>query len=142
MRLAGTTDGLRLALGVVVWPSERRCLESWLQTARHVLGASAYQRAWEDGHAATLAQAISLAEALLIAAPTPRGVLTPREEEVAALLAQGLTNKQIAVQLVVSPATVRSHVEHILAKLELSTRAQIAVWANQQGLLAPDAPRS
>jgi non-specific serine/threonine protein kinase len=55
---------------------------------------------------------------------------------VAALLARGLTNKQIAAELVLSPATVRSHVEHILAKLDLRSRAQIAVWASQQGLVA------
>ena len=50
-----------------------------------------------------------------------------------------LTNKQIAVELVVSPATVRSHVEHILAKLELRSRAQIAVWVSLHGLLSADA---
>jgi non-specific serine/threonine protein kinase len=54
---------------------------------------------------------------------------------VAILLARGLTNKQVAAMLVVSPATVRSHVEHILGKLDLRSRAQIAVWASRQGLL-------
>jgi non-specific serine/threonine protein kinase len=145
VRLVGTTDGLRKLLGSVAWPSEQRYLENWLQAARRALGPRGSQRAWEDGHAATLEQAVSLAEALLTAAPaltTPRGVLSPREQEVAALLARGLTNKQVAAQLVVSPATVRSHVEHILTKLELSTRAQIAVWANQQGLLAAESRRA
>jgi DNA-binding NarL/FixJ family response regulator len=62
-------------------------------------------------------------------------VLSPREQEVAVLLARGLTNKQIASELVLSPATIRSHVEHILMKLDLRSRAQVAVWASQQGLL-------
>ena len=58
----------------------------------------------------------------------------------ALLLARGLTNKQIAAELVLSAATVRSHVEHILDKLDLHSRAQVAVWASQQGLLPPEPP--
>ena len=58
----------------------------------------------------------------------------------AILLARGLTNKQVAAELVLSPATVRSHVEHILSKLDLRSRAQIAAWASQQGLLPPQRP--
>jgi two-component system nitrate/nitrite response regulator NarL len=67
-------------------------------------------------------------------------VLSPREQEVARLLARGLTNKQIAADLVLTPGTVRSHVEHILDKLDLRSRAQVAVWATQQGLLAGQSP--
>ena len=138
VRLAAATDSQRLSLGVVPWPSERRCLGEWLMQARRALGPSDYQRAWDDGHVATLEQAVGLAEALTGAesAASPSG-LTSREEEVAALLARGLTNKQVAAALVVSPATVRSHVEHILIKLDLRSRAQVAVWATQHGLL-PD----
>ncbi|MBV9546332.1 MAG: response regulator transcription factor, partial [Chloroflexi bacterium] len=47
---------------------------------------------------------------------------------------------QVAAELVVSPATVRSHVEHILDKLGLRSRAQIAAWATQHGLLTADDP--
>ncbi len=144
VRLAGATAAQRQAIGAVAWPSERRCLGGWLAQARRVLGPSAYQRTWQDGQASTLAQAASLAEALTVglhAAPASARVLTPREEEVAILVARGLTNKQIAAELVVSPATVRSHVEHILDKLDLGARAQVAVWASQQGLLPPDGSR-
>jgi DNA-binding NarL/FixJ family response regulator len=55
--------------------------------------------------------------------------LTRREDEVATLLAQGLSNKEIAFQLAVSVGTVRSHVDHILGKLGMHSRAQVAVWA-------------
>lgn len=139
VRLAGATDGQRQVLGTVPWPSERRYLEGWLERARYELGARAFERAWDDGHASTLAQAVSLAEALTIepaASASLTNALTAREREVASLLAGGLTNKQIAASLVVSPATVRSHVEHILTKLEFRSRAQIAVWATQQGLVS------
>jgi ATP/maltotriose-dependent transcriptional regulator MalT len=59
---------------------------------------------------------------------TGEGVLTPREREVAALLADGLTNSEIARRLVISRKTVAVHVSHILAKLEMSSRAQVAAW--------------
>jgi len=57
------------------------------------------------------------------------GELTAREREVAALLADGLTNGQLAERLFISPKTAAVHVSNILAKLGLSTRAEIAAWA-------------
>lgn len=63
--------------------------------------------------------------------------LTRRELEVLRFLAQGQTNRQISRQLVVSPATVKVHVEHILAKLGVSDRTQAAVRASEAGLLNP-----
>jgi len=61
--------------------------------------------------------------------------LSPREREVLQLLAQGLTNREIANQLVVSVSTVKIHVEHILTKLGVSDRTQAAVRAIELGLL-------
>jgi predicted ATPase/DNA-binding NarL/FixJ family response regulator len=58
----------------------------------------------------------------------PAGPLTPREREVAELVAQGLTNREIAAQLYLSERTAQNHVQHILTKLDLSNRSQIAVW--------------
>jgi DNA-binding CsgD family transcriptional regulator len=55
-------------------------------------------------------------------------VLSPREEEVAALVAQGLTNPQIAERLVISARTAQNHVQHILTKLGFRSRSQIASW--------------
>ena len=54
--------------------------------------------------------------------------LSPREVEVAKLVAEGLTNRQIAERLIISERTAQNHVQHILAKLDLSNRSQIAVW--------------
>ena len=54
--------------------------------------------------------------------------LSPRELEVAELVADGLTNSAIAARLFVSRATVSSHVTHILTKLGFTSRAQIAAW--------------
>jgi DNA-binding NarL/FixJ family response regulator len=61
--------------------------------------------------------------------------LTPREVEVVRLLAQGKTNREIADDLVVSLSTVKAHVEHIIAKLNVSDRTQAAVRAVEFGLL-------
>ncbi len=57
--------------------------------------------------------------------------LTPREHEVAGLVAQGLTNKQIAEQLVISERTAETHIEQIRSKLGFRSRAQIAGWVAQ-----------
>jgi DNA-binding NarL/FixJ family response regulator len=54
--------------------------------------------------------------------------LTPRENEVAALVGEGLTNRQIAARLYLSDRTAQNHVQHILTKLGLPNRSQIAVW--------------
>jgi DNA-binding NarL/FixJ family response regulator len=54
--------------------------------------------------------------------------LSAREAEVAMLVAEGLTNRQIAERLVISERTAENHVQHILTKLGFSTRSQIAAW--------------
>jgi D-xylose transport system permease protein len=62
------------------------------------------------------------------------GLLTPREREVAGLIAQGLTNREIAEALMISERTAGAHVEHMLSKLKFRSRAQVAVWAAEHGL--------
>jgi DNA-binding NarL/FixJ family response regulator len=55
-------------------------------------------------------------------------VLTPREQEVAALIAEGMSNRQIAARLHLSERTVENHVAHILTKLAFDSRARVAAW--------------
>lgn len=62
-------------------------------------------------------------------------LLSDREKEVLVLVAQGDTNKEIAAKLVLSENTVRNHVSHVLDKLDLSRRSQMATYAAQHGLL-------
>jgi DNA-binding CsgD family transcriptional regulator len=66
------------------------------------------------------------------------GGLTAREREVAGFLSQGKSNREIAEDLVLSERTVESHVGNILTKLGFDSRAQIAVWAAEKGLVEPE----
>ena len=68
----------------------------------------------------------------------PGGVLTAREVEIAGLLARGLSNRAIAEELVISPATAARHVANILTKLDFTSRAQVAAWAVRTGLAGQD----
>lgn len=65
---------------------------------------------------------------------TPLDDLTPRERDVLALIAHGRSNHDIAVELVISEPTVRTHVANILSKLHLADRTQAAIYALQQNL--------
>jgi DNA-binding NarL/FixJ family response regulator len=68
----------------------------------------------------------------------PLSVLTEREREVVGWVAAGLSNDQIAERLVLSPATVRTHLSRAMAKLDARDRAQLVVFAYQGGLPIPD----
>jgi adenylate cyclase len=70
----------------------------------------------------------------------PGGPLSEREREVVVLIAQGLTNREIAQQLTIAEGTALRHVANILNKLGLRSRAQVAVWAVGHGLAAASAP--
>lgn len=101
-----------------------------------------------DGRALSLEDAVAFAlsadESLAAEHPAAvpagpaRSPLTAREQEVAVLLARGLTNRQIAEELVISLHTAERHVENILDKLGCTSRTQVAGWAIGQGL-APGA---
>jgi predicted ATPase/DNA-binding CsgD family transcriptional regulator len=100
------------------------------RVARGELGESAFRAAFEQGARPTVEEAVAYAmrRREQHTATPQRPVLTRREQEVAELVAEGLSNRNIAQRLVVSQRTVDGHVEHILAKLGFASRAQVAAW--------------
>jgi DNA-binding CsgD family transcriptional regulator len=95
-------------------------------TRARSLVADATRQATELGMTPIAAKAANLIEQL--DAAEPPSTLTRRERDVAELVAKGLTNREIAAQLYLSERTAQNHVQHILSKLGLSNRSQIAVW--------------
>jgi DNA-binding CsgD family transcriptional regulator len=141
----GATERAALLLGAAnqIWPSvgypmfgsryfgapHRDCE----LTARRVMGDRDFEAAFRRGMGLGIDDAV--AYALGEAAGTPdldlSGVpqLTPREQQVAELIADGMSNREIAARLVISQRTVESHVGHILHKFGFTSRSQVLAWA-------------
>jgi non-specific serine/threonine protein kinase len=96
---------------------------------REALGGERFEAAHRRGMAKSLAEAIAVARGEAPAAvPLEPKPLTRREREIASLVAKGLGNREIAGQLFLSKRTVDSHLEHIFAKLSITSRTQLANW--------------
>jgi non-specific serine/threonine protein kinase len=109
--------------------------------ARAALGDQSYAAAFRRGRQMPLAQVLDDAEHTRRSTRSGQldaggaGSLTSREEEVAGLLAQGLSNKAIAKSLVIAQRTAETHVANVLIKLGLTSRSQVAAWvAEQRGI--------
>ncbi|MFI7664680.1 protein kinase [Nocardia sp. NPDC049526] len=118
----------------IYFPELSRSHDECERTARRALGDRGFDAAFRRGQVMGMNAAVAYA----LGEPTtasPRAselTLTKREQQVADLVAQGLTNRQIAAKLVISQRTADGHVEHILSKLGFTSRAQIAAWIVDQ----------
>jgi DNA-binding CsgD family transcriptional regulator len=163
LRLAGAGAAVRARVALAPPPHTRRRVEAWVAEARLAVGPGPAQKAWADGEAMSLAEAVAFA--LVPPGPAPEAVppvnagtaletappsdrsrpepgeqLTPREREVAALVTRGLTSREIARALVITEGTARIHVERLRAKLGVRSRAQIAAWVVAHQAAPANAP--
>ena len=150
-RLWGAAQAFRMDVGAPLPVDEDVLLEPHLAAARSLVEAKTWEVACTEGRAMTLERAVEYAlsedEPEPHVIPTPKrhppvgaqsDVLSRREKKVAALVAQGMSNRQIAQELYLSGRTIENHVSKILRKLELASRTEIAAWATEQRLLTPN----
>jgi len=148
-RLHGTADQTLADLGHALEPLEARLADLDHQRLRAVMGSEAFEAEYAAGRAIDLAQALAgLGPTHLVAGQTRMAasggaasseeiasVLTPRELEVLKLVAQGLSNSDIAKRLVLSEHTIHRHLANILHKLDLSSRSAAVAWGVRAGLV-------
>ncbi|MEV6101255.1 protein kinase [Nocardia sp. NPDC051981] len=132
--LTGAAHEVDRSAGIIssIVPTMRQHHDECIRLMQSALGARRFESAFQHGQAMDMDAAVAYA---LGEQPTdtkltsgPFAELTKRERQVADLVAQGFTNKQIAAKLVISQRTAQGHVEHILTKLGFTSRAQIAAW--------------
>jgi DNA-binding CsgD family transcriptional regulator/tetratricopeptide (TPR) repeat protein len=147
-RLFGAAQALREAWGVPLEPALRPLEEPYLVEARSQLDESAWIEAWEKGRVMSMEAAFEYAlseEESSTTSPPPEqpppsarehpAELTPREVEVLGLVAEGLTNPQVARRLFLSPRTVQRHLNSVYRKLGVSSRTAATRLALEHDLL-------
>src|SRR5262249_49793917 len=140
LRLAGAADAYRAANEFSLPGPIAEIVDRWLAPARARAGPAA-ARLLAEGRRLSPEQGVGLVlanEPDDAPLPGPRPTLTRPETAVAAVVAGGLTNRDIAAQLFLSVRTVEVHVDHILTKLGFRTRTQLAAWAYEAGLRPED----
>jgi non-specific serine/threonine protein kinase len=131
--LLGAAQGQRERLGIGLQGGHRDPHERAADAARSRLGARAYDAAFGAGYL----HCSDVAEWALRSTSEQTQPLTQREREVARLLAQDYSNRQIAEALVIAERTVETHVTNILSKLQLRSRVQVGEWAARHSMLKP-----
>ena len=131
VRLASAASAMQTRIGSQLNAVPQAAIEETRVLARRAVGAEAASRAWAEGQQLTWAEAIGAARGPRPGRAKPGG-LTAREQEVAALVADGLTNRAVASRLHLSERTVENHVLHACTKLGLANRTQLARWIQEE----------
>jgi predicted ATPase/DNA-binding CsgD family transcriptional regulator len=148
-RLWGAAEALRDAMAAPLPPVYRAEYEQAVIAVRSALGEKAFAAAWAEGRTMTPEQALAAQEKTMVPAPVSTGQstspikpqavypdgLTAREVEVLLLVAQGLTDAQVAAQLVISPRTVNTHLKAIYGKIGVSSRSAATRYAMEHKLV-------
>ena len=134
-RLLGAADGIWHAINASLFPHLLDYRSECERNTRRSLGDRAFEAGYRAGVDSPLAENVAHARGDLpvdARDDTDAGpALTRRERQIAELVANGLSNQEIATSLVISRRTAEGHVEHILAKLGFTSRAQIAAWVTE-----------
>ncbi|MBB5803460.1 putative ATPase/DNA-binding CsgD family transcriptional regulator [Saccharothrix ecbatanensis] len=137
--LLGAMENLRAEIGATVLPSMAPALAQATRSATAALGAAAFDSAYQTGRQLSRDAAVRLAlrapAATAPVAESSSGILSRRELDVARLVPEGLSNKEIGARLFISERTVESHVRNILTKLGFTSRTQVAIWMAAQSAL-------
>jgi len=131
LRVVAAASAIRARVGGEFAPFYRARLERIRAAGEAALGDDA-QRLWAQGARLGVDDAAALAFGAVSPRPGSPTGLSARELEVAGLVAEGLPNKAIAARLHLSVRTVESHVRHVLAKVGLENRTQLATWAHER----------
>jgi non-specific serine/threonine protein kinase len=133
MRLKGATDAIRRRAGSAPTKMAAASRERWVHRAEKALDKGAAHSAWLEGGRLSPDEAGAYALAPLDQPPprsgaVPTSTLSSRENQVAGLVAGGLTNDEIAGRLRLSRRTVEAHLDHIRTKLGVRSRVEVATW--------------
>jgi DNA-binding CsgD family transcriptional regulator len=141
VRLFAAGESSLAALGAQLWFANERDYAYWRGVAGSAIDESKFEAAWAAGTTLSIDDALALAQSSApsgaptgAAAPTPADALTPRERDVARLVAAGLSNRQIGETLVITEKTAANHVQRVLDKLGVHSRTQLAARAAVLGL--------
>jgi DNA-binding NarL/FixJ family response regulator len=137
----GATSALRASVGSAMDAADRPAYERTISRIRTKLGEEAFAAAWAEGRALTVEVAadFALSEPAMSTGQSEQdskekfGGLTKREREVAVLIAQGKSNREIARAMTVGVKTIETYVTRMLSKLGFDSRVQIATWTIQKG---------
>jgi predicted ATPase/DNA-binding CsgD family transcriptional regulator len=153
-RLYGVAEGLRDRIRAPIPPSELADYERDVRDLRDALGEPSLSQCWEAGRLLSLEAAVTFARGLpssttvrrstTIVTERPSGrrlghsateagpsAISPREREIALLIARGLTSREIAAELSIAKRTVDTHAWNIIGKLGLESRAHLAAWVGE-----------
>jgi DNA-binding CsgD family transcriptional regulator len=134
-RLLGAAEALRTETGQGRLPGDQGRFDEDVGLGQEALGP-AWAEAWAEGSALTPGQAVAYARRARGGRKRPTtgwNSLTPTELQVVELVAQGLTNPQIGKRLFIGRGTVKTHLAHVFAKLNVSSRAELAAAASRRG---------
>ena len=135
LRCFAAAEAGRAELGLAELAPTGDSIERWRASFADALGAEAVEEYWSEGAALTLDEVVeyvSRARGERKRPTTGWASLTPTERRVVELVAEGLTNPQIAQRMFVARGTVKVHVSHIFAKLGVSNRAELAALATRR----------